>query len=309
MRPLEFARGARLLAGPLAFALAWLLLPGHFPGADGTPVAFSPAGRATLAMAAWMAIWWLSEAVPLEATALLPVALFPLLGIAGIAEATAPYASDVVFLFLGGFVLAAGLQRWGLDRRIAFAVLARAGAEPAQVLAAVMIATTFLGLWVSNTATAAIMIPIAVSIAGFARFDDAAAAGRFAAALVLAVAYSASIGGMATLIGSPPNGIAARFIAQTTGEPISFAHWMLIASPASALMLLACWWWLARRLPPAGAGDAAATRAAIAGSAASLGPMGRGETTTLAVCALTASLWILRPLLAPIEVGAGRPFA
>jgi len=309
MRSSEIAHGARVLAGPLAFALAWLLLPGHFPGADGTPVVFSPAGRVTLAMTAWMAIWWLSEAVPLEATALLPVALFPLLGIASIAEATAPYASDVVFLFLGGFVLAAGLQRWGLDRRIAFAVLMRAGAEPAQVLAAVMIATTFLGLWVSNTATAAIMIPIAVSIAGFARFDDAAAASRFAAALVLAVAYSASIGGMGTLIGTPPNGIAARFIAQETGNPISFAHWSLIAAPPVVLMLLACWWLLARGLPRAMPGGAAATRAAIVRAAAEFGPIERGARATLIVGAFAAALWIARPLLVQIEFGAVRPLA
>jgi len=260
-------------------------------------------------MMAWMAIWWLTEAVALEATALLPIAVFPLLGIASIGDAAAPYASDVVFLFLGGFMLAAALQRWHLDRRIAFAVLVRVGSAPAQLLGGLMVATAFLSMWVSNTATAAIMVPIAISLAGLGDGQARGADDRLAPALVLAVAYSASIGGMATLIGSPPNGIAARFIAQTTGEPISFAHWMLIASPASALMLLACWWWLARRLPSASAGDAAATRAAIAGSAASLGPMSRGETTTLAVCALTASLWIFRPLLAPIEVGAARPFA
>jgi sodium-dependent dicarboxylate transporter 2/3/5 len=309
MRPLEFARAARVLAGPLAFALVWLLLPEHFPDAEGTPVVFSSAGRATLAMTAWMAIWWLTEAVPLEATSLLPVALFPLLGIAGIAEATAPYASDVVFLFLGGFMLAAGLQRWGLDRRIAFAVLARAGSQPAQVLAAVMIATTLLGLWVSNSATAAIMIPIAVSIAGFARFDDEAAAGRFAAALVLAVAYSASIGGMGTLIGTPPNGIAARVIAQETGSPISFAHWSLIAAPPVMLMLLACWWLLARGLPRALPGAAAATRAAIVRARAELGPIEGGARITLAVGAFAAALWITRPLLTQIEFGTLQPFA
>src|SRR5690606_40351864 len=122
--------------------------------------------RATLAMMAWMAVWWLTEAIAIEATALLPVALFPLFGIASMAKAAAPYASDVVFLFLGGFMLAAALQRWGLDRRIAFAVLARTGSRPAQLLGGLMIATAFLSMWVSNTATAAIMMPTAIPPAG-----------------------------------------------------------------------------------------------------------------------------------------------
>ncbi len=307
----ELARGARIVAGPAAFALVWWLLPEQFTAADGSMGELPAAGRATLAMMAWMAVWWLSEAIAIEATALLPIALFPLLGIAGIAKAAAPYASDVVFLFLGGFMLAAALQRWGLDRRIAFAVLARVGGRPSQLLGGLMVATAFLSMWVSNTATAAIMMPIAVSLATLGSDGEPGTDAGLAPALVLAVAYAASIGGMATLIGSPPNGIAARFIAQASGEPISFAHWMLIAAPASALMLLACWWWLARRLPR---GTGAATyvpdaRAAIAEAAAELGPMRRGARTTLAVCAATASLWIFRPALATLELGGSRPLA
>ncbi|HRA77970.1 MAG TPA: DASS family sodium-coupled anion symporter [Burkholderiaceae bacterium] len=309
MNALELGRRARIVAGPASFALVWWLLPDRFTAADGSMGELSGAGRATVAMMAWMAVWWLSEAVAIEATALLPVALFPLLGIAGIAQAAAPYASDVVFLFLGGFMLAAALQRWGLDRRIAFAVLARVGSRPAQLLGGLMIATAFLSMWVSNTATAAIMMPIAISLAGL--WGDGESDAGLAPALVLAVAYAASIGGMATLIGSPPNGIAARFIAQASGEPISFAHWMLIAAPAAALMLLACWWWLARRLPHgAGAGrHAPDARAAIAEAAARLGPMSRGARTTLAVCAATAALWIFRPVLVTLELAGSRPLA
>src|SRR5690606_32710515 len=118
-----------------------------------------------------------------------------------------------------------------------------------------------------------------------------------------------SIGGMVTLIGSPPNGIAARFIAQASGEPISFAHWMLIAAPASALMLLACWWWLARQLPPGAGAHAPGAPAAIADAAAGLGPMSRGARATLAVCAATATLWIFRPVLVTLELGGSRPLA
>lgn len=306
MNVVELARSARIAAGPLAFALVWLLVPAQFAAADGTTGVLSDAGRATLAMMAWMAIWWLGEAVPVEATALLPVAMFPLLGIASVAGACAPYASDVVFLFLGGFMLAAALQRWALDRRIALAVLARVGSRPAQLLAGLMIATAFLSMWVSNTATAAIMMPIAASVAASSG-QPGPAHGRFAAALALAVAYSASIGGMATLIGSPPNGIAARVIEQSTGEPVSFAQWMLVAAPAAALMLLACWWWLSRRLPSV----AGATPAhdALAEAAAGLGSMSAGERSTLMVCAATAALWIFRPALASLDIGGTRPLA
>ncbi|MCO5109059.1 MAG: DASS family sodium-coupled anion symporter [Burkholderiaceae bacterium] len=304
----DFSRGTRLLAGPLAFAIVLWLLPGQYTAADGSTATLAAAGRATLAMMAWMAVWWLTEAVAIEATALLPIALFPLLGIAAVGDAAAPYASDVVFLFMGGFMLAAALQRWRLDRRIAFAVLARVGGEPAQMLAGIMVATAFLSMWVSNTATAAIMVPIAISLAGLHGSSRDAGRDRIASSLVLAVAYSASIGGMATLIGSPPNGIAARFVAQSGGEAISFAQWMLIASPASLSMLVACWWWLARRLPRAAPDGAANRRTAITQAAEALGPMTRGERATLAVGALAATLWIVRPLLAPLEIGGVHPF-
>ncbi|MEZ5604485.1 MAG: DASS family sodium-coupled anion symporter [Burkholderiaceae bacterium] len=306
MNAAELARSARVVAGPLAFALVWLLVPAQFAAADGTTGVLSDAGRATLAMMAWMAVWWLGEAVPVEATALLPVALFPLLGIASVADASAPYASDVVFLFLGGFMLAAALQRWALDRRIAFVVLARVGSRPAQLLAGLMVATAFLSMWVSNTATAAIMMPIAASVAASIG-QPGPAHGRFAAALSLAVAYSASIGGMATLIGSPPNGIAARVIEQSIGEPVSFAQWMLMAAPAAALMLLACWWWLSRRLPSVATG--APAHDALAEAAAGLGSMSAGERGTLIVCAATAALWIFRPALASLDIGGTRPLA
>lgn len=305
----ELARSASIAAGPIAFALVWWLLPGQFTAADGSPGALSDAGRATLAMMAWMAVWWLSEAIAIEATALLPVALFPLLGITSVAQAAAPYASDVVFLLLGGFMLAAALQRWSLDQRIALAVLARVGSRPAQQLAGVMAATAFLSMWVSNTATAAIMMPIAVSLTALGSGGEGDADDARQGALVLAVAYSASIGGMATLIGSPPNGIAARFIAQASGESISFVHWMLIAGPAALLMLVACWWWLSRTLPPRAAATAPDARAAIAEAAALLGPLGRGARATLAVCVVTAGLWICRPMLAALEFGGTRPLA
>ena len=122
------------------------------------------AGRATLAMVAWMATWWMTEAVDIEVTALLPIAIFPLLGIASIAKATAPYASDVIYLFMGGFILGLAIERWGLDRRIAFFTLRLTGTRPGAMVAGFMAATAFLSMWISNTACAAMMVPIAVSV-------------------------------------------------------------------------------------------------------------------------------------------------
>ncbi|MCU0765435.1 MAG: SLC13 family permease, partial [Burkholderiaceae bacterium] len=147
-----------LLAGPLFAALLYFTLPNEFRAADGTTAPFTPAGRATLAMMAWMATWWMTEAVEIEVTALLPIALFPLLGIMPLGRTTANYGADVIYLFLGGFVLALAIARWGLDRRIAFLTLRLVGTRPKAIVAGTMGATAFISMWVSNTATAAMMV-------------------------------------------------------------------------------------------------------------------------------------------------------
>ena len=185
-------------------------------------------------MVVWMATWWMTEAVDIEVTALLPIALFPLFGIASIAKATAPYASDVIYLFFGGFILGLAIERWGLDRRIAFFALRLTGTRPGAMVAGFMVATAFLSMWISNTACAAMMVPIAASVvdlvlrsrtgkglreSGGIPQELRVAERNFAVGLVLAVAYAASIGGIATTIGTPPNGIASRFITQTTASP------------------------------------------------------------------------------------------
>jgi sodium-dependent dicarboxylate transporter 2/3/5 len=153
-----------LAAGPLLALLLYLLLPSEYRAAGGNPVPFTPAGRATLAMMAWMATWWMTEAVEIEVTALLPIALFPLAGIMPLGRTTANYGADVIFLFLGGFVLALAIARWGLDRRIAFLTLRLVGTRPKAIVAGTMGATAFISMWVSNTATAAMMVPIVLSV-------------------------------------------------------------------------------------------------------------------------------------------------
>ncbi|MBM3345964.1 MAG: hypothetical protein FJY55_05630, partial [Betaproteobacteria bacterium] len=249
-----------LIAGPIAAALCYLLLPAEYRAATGGMAEFPHAGRATLAMMAWMAIWWLTEALPLAATALLPLAAFPLLGIATPAKTAAPHGSDIIWMFFGGFMLAGAIQRWGLDRRIAFHTLRWVGTRPDAVIGGVMAATASISMWVSNTATAAMMVPIAPSVidlvlrrrtgAGLAEHGGiprrATDERAFAKGLLLCVACAASIGGMATIVGSPPNGILVRYIAQAYGDEISFLRWMQFALPTVLLFLPIAWWLITR---------------------------------------------------------------
>ncbi|HHK41583.1 MAG TPA: anion transporter, partial [Planctomycetaceae bacterium] len=196
----------RLAAGPgLAWAV-WGMLPPTYVDHLGVVRELSGEARATLGITTWMAVWWLTEATHISTTALLPLLLFPLVGSRTLSQAATPYAHPLVFLFLGGFLLALAMQRWKLDRRIALLTLAAVGTRPAAMVAGFMAATAMLSAFVSNTATAAMMLPIALSVLELVRaHEDPAESRDFGAALLLAIAYSATLGGMATLIGTPPN--------------------------------------------------------------------------------------------------------
>lgn len=303
-----------LLTGPLTAAVAYALLPETYRNAAGAEVAFTPAGRATFAAMIWMAVWWLTEAVDIEVTALLPLALFPLAGVRTIAQAAAPYASDLIFLFMGGFVLALAMQRWGLDRRIALRTLRVVGARPRNVVGGMMLVTAALSMWVSNTATAAVMLPIALSVIRLAEAGRAEAGATpdrpFALSLLLGIAYGASIGGMVTLIGSPPNGILAQFMRTELGRDIGFARWLAIGGPVGLVLLPVAWWLLVVVLYPprdvAIAGGPAWFDAELRG----LGAMSRGERIVLLVFALTALAWLARPWLVLWSPGGDwRPLA
>ncbi|MCX7893008.1 MAG: DASS family sodium-coupled anion symporter [Burkholderiales bacterium] len=316
-------RLAGLVLGPALAAACYFALPAEYTDAAGRLAPFPHAGRATLAMMVWMAVWWMTEAVEIEVTSLLPIFAFPLLGIMPLAVTTANYGADVIFLFLGGFVLALAIQRWGLDRRIAFLTLRVVGSRPPAVVAGCMGATAFISMWVSNTATAAMMVPIALSVVdlalerrtgktlrelgGIAR--DNVDERNFALALLLCIAYAASIGGVATIIGTPPNGILVRFLAQTYGIEVPFARWMLIGVPVMLLFLPLAWWLTTRILFPTRIGEIEGGRAYIEAEYRRLGALNRGERATLAVFAVTVFLWMFRPLVAAIEVGGVAPFA
>jgi len=206
-----------------------------------------PAVSATLAVALLMATWWITEAVPLAVTSLLPVALFPLLGVMDGKDVSSTYFNHVIFLFIGGFMVALAMQKWNLHKRIALRILMFTGVSPARILLGFMFSTAFLSMWISNTATAMMMIPIVISVID--KLEDSigkAEVGKYATGLLLGIAYSASIGGIATLVGTPPNLSFARIfqIYFPSGPEISFTHWFLFALPISTFFFIFVWLYL-----------------------------------------------------------------
>jgi sodium-dependent dicarboxylate transporter 2/3/5 len=256
---------------------------------------------ATAAVAAWMVVWWATEAVPLAATALLPLALLPALGVADVADAATPFANPLIFLFLGGFLIALAMQRWELHRRLALAIVVRAGVGPKRLIAGVMLATAALSMWISNTATAMMMLPIGLSLVAAVKDrpdppGDADHA-NFATCMMLGIAYAASIGGLGTLIGSPPNALLASFMSQEFGIRVGFADWMLFGVPVVLVLLPIAWLTLTRiTFPVSDRGDAEAA-AAVGRSLAALGPLSGPEKRVAAVAGVVALAWITSPLL------------
>jgi sodium-dependent dicarboxylate transporter 2/3/5 len=284
-------------------------------------VPFSQAGRATAAIALWMALWWLSEAISVYATALLPLALFPLIGVASMKATATPYAHELIFLFMGGFLIALAMERWGLHRRIALAALLLAGERPGNLVGVFMLITALLSMWVSNTATAIMMLPVALSVielvarrhgAATAReafLDPASPIRNLAVALLLGIAYAASIGGIATPIGTPPNLLLLSYIKSHLGREISFVRWMAAALPLVALFLPIAWLLLTRVLYPIKIARIEGGTDLVRAALRELGPLQTAERIVLCVFLMTAALWITRPLLAGIELGAWRPLA
>ncbi len=256
----------------------------------------SPVLARMAAVAVMMSILWVTEAIPLAATALLPLILFPLLGIASGKVVAGQYMNSTVFLLVGGFMIALAMQRWNLHKRIALTILVRFGTQPTRLMLGFIVATAGLSMWISNTATTLVMLPIALAI--LSRFEQtitADEARRFAIGLLLAIAYSASIGGMMTPVGTAPNMVFLRVyeIGNEGVEAIGFAQWMLMAMPVGALMLTATAFYLGirfvRKIPAS-----AAIHQVVIEERRSLGPVRYEEKVVLAVFAMTALLWITR---------------
>ena len=271
-----------LLLGPLLSILI-LLLP--------APETMAPAAQHLAAIALLMATWWISEALPIAATALLPIVLFPLLDVMPLGQATSAYANPMVYLFLGGFLIAMAMQRWSLHRRIALHTIRLVGTSPRRIIFGFMLATAFLSMWISNTATAMMMLPIALAV--IAHRESGEDKG-FSTALMLSIAYAASIGGVATLIGTPPNAILAGVLQEQTGIVIGFAEWMQFALPLSVAMLLMTWLYLARFVFKGNGAMGGEDRALIQQQLAQLGHISTEERRVLLVFAAVALGWLGR---------------
>lgn len=275
----NLAKRIGLLLGP--FAAASMLLVGP-------PEGLTFAAWSTGALMLWMAVWWATEPIPIPVTSLLPLVVIPLIGGGSAREAAAGYSSPIVLLLLGGFIIALGIERWGLHKRIALNIVARVGSHPASLIFGFMIATALLSMWISNTATTLMMVPIALSAAAAVKDDS----GRFVTALLLGVCYAASIGGVATPIGTPTNLIAIQWLEENTGTTIGYAQWMSFGLPALALLVPIAWWVVTRGLTQLGDGTAAMRE--VHKQRDSLGKISAPEARAALVFGIVACLWVLR---------------
>ncbi|MCH4565022.1 SLC13 family permease [Halomonas sp. EGI 63088] len=281
-----------LWLGPL-----WVLLTLTLPA----PAGMSAPAWACVGLALLMATWWSTEALPIPVTSLLPLVLVPALDIGDMGETASSYANPIIYLFLGGFLLGIAMQRWNLHRRIALHVLQVVGHQPRRQIGGFMIATGFLSMWVSNTATTIMMLPIGISVLSLLEDSDPGEHKRYATALLLAIAYSASIGGVATLIGTPPNALLAGYLAEDRGIDIGFAQWMVIGLPISIAMMTCAWWWLTRRGFALNIGDD--STGMIRDELDRLGRMTPAERRVGTIFLVAALAWMARPLLNDLGLG------
>lgn len=280
-----------LVLGPVFFVLIQL---GFKP--DG----LSESGVSVLAVALWVGVWWVTEAVPIAVSALLPIVLFPLTGALDLSATTVAYGHKYVFLYLGGFFLAIAIEKVNLHRRIALSIIGLIGTRMRLIVLGFMVATAFLSMWISNTATAVMMLPIGLAIVAQYRDHPDTPENEhteFGKMLMLAIAYSASIGGIATLIGTPPNLVFASMVKELYGIEIAFLDWMILALPLSIVLLLLCWWYLTRIAVRLDSDDFPGGVAEIKRQKKALGRMQRQEKRVLGVFVLTALAWICRSFL------------
>ncbi|WP_417361418.1 SLC13 family permease [Galbibacter sp.] len=277
-----------LILGPLIFALLQLL---------DTPEGMPESAFDMLSITVWMAIWWVSEVIPIGVTALLPIVLFPLTGAVDISTTTASYGHKYIFLYLGGFLLAIAVEKWNLHKRIALHIIKTIGTDVSKIILGFMVATAFLSMWISNTATSVMMLPIGMSIVFQLKDNPHTEENEniiFGKALMLAIAYSASLGGIATLIGTPPNLVFAGFIEETYNIEISFASWITFGLPISVILLAVSWYYLTNRAFVFKQKQFPGGKTEIQRLLNDLGPMEMEEKTVLIVFILTAFSWITR---------------
>jgi len=314
-----------LVVGPIVAVLLYAWLPEQYLNEQGDWISLTPAARAAASVGLWMAVWWITEAISVYATALLPLAVFPLIGAASMKATAASYGHELIYLFLGGFILAMALESCGLHRRFALRVLSLVGTRPTHIVGAFMGLSAFISMWVTNTATTIMLLPVALSIIRMVSesepdnagpvtdtgsTDDASDPKRnLSVCLLLGVAYAASVGGVGTIIGTAPNAFLVSFIQNQTGREISFVRWMTVGVPFVLVFLPILWWLLCRRIYPVATRSIPGADKLLAELNNQLGKMKRAEKLTLAIFIMTAGAWIFRPLLNTVHFGGVAPFA
>ncbi|MEO9512675.1 MAG: DASS family sodium-coupled anion symporter [Flavobacteriaceae bacterium] len=295
---MDLSKKVGLIMGPIAF-LILSNLPFEL---------VSQKGDAVIAVAIWMLIWWITEAVSISVTALLPLLLFPILNVLPIAEVGANYGSPIVFLFFGGFVMALALEKVNLHKRIALNIIRITGTTPNKVVLGFMIATASLSMWISNTASTVVMLPIALSVInllindedGFTKSDK-----NFALSVMLGIAFSANAGGIATVIGTPPNSVLIGLLENEYGIEISFLKWMTLGLPFSIIMISISYLVLVKWMFPNRNLQFNASNEVIHNELKKLGPTSKKEKMVLAIFAVTIFLWIFRTLINSIFPNLG----
>ncbi len=282
---------AALVIGPIVFAFVLLL-----------QLWFGPLLKElTISLLFWMLIWWSSRVVPIAVTSLLPLVLFPMVGILGFKLTAANYAHPVIFLFFGGFVLGIGIEKWNLHKRIALGIISKSGSSPGRIILGVMLSTWFMSMWISNTATTLMMLPIGLSI--LALLDDkitSPSKAGFSSAMMLGIAYAANVGGISTLIGTPPNLVLAAMYSEKTGSELGFDTWLLFSLPLVLLLFFFIFFFLTRVRYPQGNAPIQGIRELIEGGKRKLGKASLGEKRMLIVFFATALAWVLRSQIVKI---------
>ncbi len=267
------------------------------------PEGLSSQGIAVLACTLWVAIWWVFEVTDISVTSLLPIVIFPLSGAMDLSRTTASYGHKYLFIYMGGFIIAMAIERWNLHKRIALTIIKLLGTDSSKIILGFMIATAFLSMWISNTATSVMMLPIGLALVLQMKElvgKESEDVQVFSKALMLAIAYSASIGGMATLIGTPPNLVLSGVVKELYGVEISFARWLSFGLPISITLLIGCWYYLTKRAFKFKTKEFPGGATAIKRSLKELGPISYEEKVTLIVFLSTALLWIARSQLQQI---------
>lgn len=296
----------KIAGGPLFAMIVYIVLPESYVSTAGSVVDLSQVARLVLACGGWMAWWWVFEAAPVAVTALLPIVLFPSFGAQSLRDVCSVYAHPLILLFFGGFLISIAVEKWALHQWIATRVLRLAKGDARHLVAGFMLVSASISMWLSNTATAIMMLPIALALIKTSAADGQQDALRnFPTCLLLGVAYGATIGGTATLIGSPPNLFVAGFLERELGISIGFSRWMQFALPLALILFPATWWALVRYMTPVSAGIVIRTEDTFA--APGWWQLPSGARRVGLVFIVTATAWVARPMLSGLEIAGVNP--